>query len=175
MTRSPSYWLKQTGTGVSTAVGPIHFATDRVLAAATRATRVLELGAALGYTACWFAHAYPASHVETVERDPKHVALARQNLARFGFADRVNVIGADFDETLTQLEPGYDLAFFDGYAPTSDQLNALRGLLRLRGVLVSANLDLVETSSVREMLDDTSRWLTASMLEGGRTFVSVVV
>lgn len=145
------------------------------LAAATRATRVLELGTALGYTACWFAHANPASHVETVERDLEHVVLARRNIERFGFADRVNVIEADFDEALAPVEPGYDLAFFDGYAPTGDQLNALRGLLRPRGVLVSANLNLVETSSVREMLDDTSRWLTASMLEGGRTFVSVAV
>ena len=87
------------------------------LAAAIRATRILELGTALGYTACWFARANPASHVETFERDPDQVALALRKISRFGFAGRVNVIEADFDEALAQLEPSYDLAFFDGYSP----------------------------------------------------------
>lgn len=145
------------------------------LAAAMRAMRILELGTALGYTACWFAHAAPASHVDSIERDPEHVALARRNVARFGFTDRVNVIHGDFDEALAHLQPGYDLAFFDGYAPTANQLDVIRGMLRGRGVLVTSNLDLDGGTFVREALTDTWRWLTAPMLESGKTVVSVAM
>lgn len=146
-----------------------------VLAAAAGAARILELGTALGYTACWFAHANPTTHVDTIERDPEHVRLARQNIHRFGYGDRVKVIQADFAEALSRLEPGYDLAFFDGYAPTIDDLTDLRAMLRPRGVLVSANLDLDGGRAVRAALAERSRWLTAPMLEGGQTSVSIAI
>lgn len=146
-----------------------------VLTGAMRATRILELGTALGYTACWFAHASPEAEVDTIERDPKHVRLARKNLESFKFASRVNIIHADFAIALASLQPGYDLAFFDGYAPTAEDLNRIRSMLRPRGVLVSANLDLDGGSSVRAALANPSRWLTAPMLEGGWTSVSIAI
>jgi predicted O-methyltransferase YrrM len=46
------------------------------LAATHHAGRVLELGTALGYTACCFAAATPNTHVDTIERDSEHVRLA---------------------------------------------------------------------------------------------------
>ena len=146
-----------------------------VLAGAMSASRILELGTALGYTACWFAHASPNAHVDTIERDPEHVRLARENIERFGFADRVNVIPADFAAALARVQPGYDLAFFDGYAPTADDLDRIRSVMRPRGVLVSANLDLDGSANVRAALADSSRWLTAPMLEAGRTSVSIAI
>lgn len=146
-----------------------------VLTAAIGAARILELGTALGYTACWFAYATPAAQVDTIERDPEHVRLARQNVESVGFGSRVNVIQADFADAISRLKPGYDLAFFDGYAPTINDLNDLRSMLRPRGVLVSANLDLDGGQTVRAALADTSRWLTAPMLEGGQTSVSIAI
>ena len=62
-----------------------------VLAAATGAERILELGTALGYTACWFAHGSPGARIDTIERDAKHVCMARANIAERGFADRIEV------------------------------------------------------------------------------------
>ncbi|MDQ2765193.1 MAG: class I SAM-dependent methyltransferase [Pseudomonadota bacterium] len=146
-----------------------------VLAGAMGATRILELGTALGYTACWFAHASPMARVDTIERDPDHVRLARRNIDAFGFTDRVNVIHGDFADALRQLAPGYDLAFFDGYAPSIADLNKLRSLLRPRGVLISANLNLEGGEAVRTALADPHRWLTAPMLEDGRTHVSIAI
>ena len=94
-----------------------------VLAGAMGATRILELGTALGYTACWFAHASPTARVDTIERDPDHVRLARRNIDAFGLTDRVNIIHSDFTDALRQLAPGYDLVFFDGYAPSIADLD----------------------------------------------------
>lgn len=146
-----------------------------VLAGAMGAARILELGTALGYTACWFAHAGPTARIDTIERDPDHVRLARRNIDAFGLTDRVNVIHSDFTDALAQLAPGYDLAFFDGYAPSVADLDKLRSLLRPRGVLVSANLDLDGGQAVRAALADPRRWLTAPMLEGGKTSVSIAI
>lgn len=146
-----------------------------VLAAAMRARRILELGTALGYSSCWLAQASPSSCVDTVDRDPEHVRLARHHIEAFGLADRIKVIHADFGDALPGLRPGYDVAFFDGYAPTVNELKRLRSMLRPRGVLISANLDLDGGQAARAALADTSRWLTAPMLEDGRTTVSVAI
>lgn len=145
-----------------------------VLAAAVAAKRILELGTALGYTACWFAHGSSQAHVDTIERDAEHVRLARANIADAGHADRIQVHHGIFDAVLPTLEPGYDIAFFDGYSPTLSDLNRLRYLLRSGGLLISANLDLDgDGEAVRKSIGGSSRWLTSFMAEAGRTAVSI--
>jgi predicted O-methyltransferase YrrM len=59
------------------------------LAATHRASRVLELGTALGYTGCRLAAATSNTHVDSIEMDTEHVRLARENIARAGLSDRV--------------------------------------------------------------------------------------
>ena len=147
-----------------------------VLAAAVAAKRILELGTALGYTACWFAHGSAQAHVDTIERDAEHVRLARANIADAGHSDRIQVHHGDFDAVLPTLKPEYDVAFFDGYSPTLSDLARLRCLLRSGGLLISANLDLGgDGDAVRESLNGSSRWMTSFVAEAGRTAVSVKV
>lgn len=146
-----------------------------VLAAATGAWRILELGTALGYSACWLASSAMGVHVDTIERDPEHSRLAQANFASYGFADRVRLIEGDFHDVLPTLETGYDLAFIDGYAPSIDQLDQVRRLLRHRGVLVTANLDLQDGHEARAALSQSEDWITAPLLENGRTTVSVAL
>src|SRR5262245_31444320 len=110
------------------------------LAAAANARRILELGTALGYTALCFAHGAPDAIVETIERDPEHVRLARENAASLGFAGRIVVHQGDFSTVLRRLDPGYDIVFFDGFTPSELLLEALKDLLRTRGTLITANL-----------------------------------
>lgn len=145
------------------------------LAGAVGAARILELGTALGYTACWLAYGSPAARIDTIERDPEHVRLAIRNVADAGLSARITVHAGSFDDVLATLDAGYDLAFFDGYAPTPSNLDAIRALLRPRGVLIAANLDLNGGSTVRAALADETRWLTGPLLEGGRTTVSVAI
>ena len=61
------------------------------VAASANARRIVELGTALGYTALSFASGVPGATVDTIERDPEHVTLARDNIAA----------AADFRSALT--------------------------------------------------------------------------
>jgi predicted O-methyltransferase YrrM len=139
-----------------------------VLAAAVAPKRVLELGCALGYTALWFAHGAPDARIDTIELDPEHVRLARANFAKFGCADRITVHQGDFAKVLPVLEPGYDLAFFDGFSPAPDYLRAFERLLRARGVLISSNLHFhdAQTRAYRDLLFEGRAWLSAPIANG---------
>ncbi|GAQ86854.1 hypothetical protein KFL_003160070 [Klebsormidium nitens] len=142
-----------------------------------RPNRVLELGTALGYTACIFSTGRPTTKVDTVERDPEHVRLARENVASVGLTERVKVIEGDFNQVLPKLPAaGYDVAFFDGYAPSMDIIDTLRTKLSGEGTLICGNLGLVSDSAesrrLSKELADKSRWLTEWALEGGATAVA---
>ncbi|PWV85436.1 Predicted O-methyltransferase YrrM [Prauserella marina] len=78
-----------------------------------RATRVLELGTAIGYSALWLAHALPeGGKVTSIELDPERAARAADFIDRAGFADRVEIIVGDVFELLPNLGV-YDLIFQD--------------------------------------------------------------
>src|SRR5262249_61347279 len=57
-----------------------------VIAGSARAQRIVELGTALGYTACWFAHGAPQARIDTIDFDPEHVRLAGANIEAAGGA-----------------------------------------------------------------------------------------
>lgn len=80
------------------------------------ARKVLEVGTLAGYSAIRLANGVgPEGHVWTVEADPKHAALARENLQQAGVWDRVTVeIGPGLD-VLPRLEPHgpFDAVFID--------------------------------------------------------------
>lgn len=146
-----------------------------VLAAAAAAHRIIECGTGLGYTACWFARGSAAACIDTIDFDEQHVRLARENIVAAGFGDRITVHHGAFDVVLPTLPSGYDLAFFDGFAPSLLDLDLLGSLLRIGGILISANLGLGgrETNRYRKAIADPAKWLTSLMVEGGRTAVSV--
>jgi predicted O-methyltransferase YrrM len=145
-----------------------------VLAAAVQARRILELGTALGYTALSFAHGAPNSMVDTVERDPQHVQLAREKIAAAGFDHRITVHEGDFTSVLPTLDPGYDVAFFDGHTPAPALHTALRKLLRTGGVLITANLNHGGTAdAVAKALFDGKSWRSALIDDDGETAISV--
>ena len=148
--------------------------TLAVIAAAAGARRILELGTALGYTALSLARGAPEARLDTIERDPDHVRIARDNIAAAGCAQRIVVHEGDFETVLARLEFGYDVAFFDGFGPTLEYLSRMQALLRPRGVLVSSNLDVGGgAADYRAALLDSDAWLTSFALEGGRTALSV--
>ncbi len=144
------------------------------LAAATGARRVLELGTALGYTALSLASGAPDATVDTIERDPEHVQLARDHIAVAGFDHRIVVHEGDFASVLPTLDPGYDIAFFDGFTPQPGLHRTLRGLLRTGGTLITANLNHAGTAdAVRKALFDGKGWRSALLDHAGETAISV--
>ncbi|HUK34492.1 MAG TPA: O-methyltransferase [Vicinamibacterales bacterium] len=114
----------------------------RVLVLATQATRVLEIGTAIGYSGIWMASALPANGMFiTMEIDESRATMARENFSRAGLTDRVNVIVGDAQRTLHKIAGPFDLVFQDGdkrqYLPL---LDPLVGLLRDGGLLVTDNV-----------------------------------
>jgi predicted O-methyltransferase YrrM len=114
----------------------------RVLATAIRATRVLEIGTAIGYSGIWLAGALPAGGMLiTMELDQERARVARENFARAGVADRVSVVVGDAQRMLAKMAGPFDLIFQDGdkklYSPLLDRLVAL---LRPGGLLITDNV-----------------------------------
>src|ERR1700722_4087239 len=115
----------------------------RVLATAVGATRILEIGTAIGYSGIWLAGALPADGMLlTMEVDAERARRARENFVRSGLADRVSVIVGDAERMLAKVSGPFDLVFQDGdkqqYSPLLDRLvDRLRagGLLIRRNVL----------------------------------------
>ena len=68
-------------------------------------------------------------------------ALARENITAAALDHRITVHEGEFANVLPTLDPGYDLAFFDGHTPVPALHNALRNLLRTGGMLITANLN----------------------------------
>jgi predicted O-methyltransferase YrrM len=144
------------------------------LAAAIQARRILELGTALGYTALSFAYGARDSTVDSIERDPEHVRLARDNIAAASLDHRITVHEGDFGKVLPTLDPGYDLAFFDGHTPLPTLHTALRNLLRTGGMLITANLNHGGTAdAVSKALLEGKSWRSALVDEEGETAISV--
>jgi predicted O-methyltransferase YrrM len=140
-----------------------------LLAAAMRATRVLEIGTLAGYSTIQLARAVgPGGQVVTLEYEPKHAEVARQNLARAGVDDRVEVIvGAALDTlpTLAGRDESFDLIFIDAdkennvaYVEWAIKLGApgsiivVDNIARFGRVLEPADDDL-QARAVRDMLD----------------------
>ena len=114
----------------------------RVLATAAAATRILEIGTAIGYSGIWLAGALPpGGMLLTMEMSEERAGEARANFARAGLADRTSVIVGDAQLKIAKVSGPFDLIFQDGskqlYEPLLDRLV---GLLRPGGLLVTDNV-----------------------------------
>ena len=135
-----------------------------VLVAGLAPGRIVEVGTAVGYTAICMAEAAPGTLIDTIDVDQEHTMLAVGHFGDYGVADRVTAHCGDADDVLQRLEAGrYDLAFFDGFAPTASILTGLHRLLRPGGTLVCANLTLGDDGD--KVLADTQKWRTHSFGE----------
>jgi predicted O-methyltransferase YrrM len=80
---------------------------------------ILEVGTLAGYSTIWLARAMPRyGRLITLELDPNHASVARENIARAGFGDVVDVrVGAAMDllteMTKAKKEVPYDFVFID--------------------------------------------------------------
>ena len=89
-----------------------------ILARMLGARNILEIGTLGGYSTIWLARALaPGGRMITLEFSPKHAAVARENIARAGFAEMVEVrVGAALDSLPVIAKEGrgpFDLVFID--------------------------------------------------------------
>ena len=99
-------------------VSPLQGKLLHLLARSCAARRVLEIGTLAGYSTIWLARALPpGARLITLERDPTHAAVARENLERAGVDSLVDLRLGDALRSLAGLvearsEP-FDLVFID--------------------------------------------------------------
>ena len=96
------------------AVSPLQGKMLHLLAAATGARRILEVGTLGGYSTIWLARALLADgELVSLELDERHAQVARGNLAATGLDDRVTVVTGAAADVLPTLTGPFDLAFLD--------------------------------------------------------------
>ncbi|EZH67949.1 hypothetical protein DH09_08520 [Bacillaceae bacterium JMAK1] len=77
------------------------------------ATRILELGTAIGYSAITMALASADGTVTTFERDETRIRDARTFLQKSATKERIELIEGDAFERIEQLQGSYDFLFVD--------------------------------------------------------------
>ena len=114
----------------------------QVLALASGARRIVEVGTAIGVSTLYMARALPdGGQVVSFEIDPTRHAAARDYLERAGMLDRADLRLQDAREGLGSLDGAVDMGFIDGVkAQYGDYLDLMLPLLRAGGVLAVDNV-----------------------------------
>jgi predicted O-methyltransferase YrrM len=117
-----------------------------LLARSVKAARILEIGTLGGYSTIWLARALPpGGRVVTLEIDPKHAAVARENFARAGLSDVIELRVGRAIEALPKLVAEnagpFDLVFIDADKPsTPNYLEWAMRLTRVGSLIVIDNV-----------------------------------
>jgi predicted O-methyltransferase YrrM len=87
-----------------------------VLLQASKRKQILEIGTSNAYSTIWIAAALkdcPDARFTSIEISPEKLALARKNLARAGFGQRVELMEGNATEVVAGLPGPFDCVFFD--------------------------------------------------------------
>lgn len=114
----------------------------KVLLLLKRPKRILEIGAAVGFSALLMSeYAGSGCRIDTIENYEKRIQKAEENIKRAGKEEQIHLLKGDAMEILKTLEEAYDMIFVDAakaqyiaYFP-----EAMR-LLNNGGILISDNV-----------------------------------
>ncbi|MEW5735774.1 MAG: O-methyltransferase [Thermodesulfobacteriota bacterium] len=146
-------------------VGPVAGRLLSLLCRAVGARKVLELGAATGYSAIHLSSALPeGGRLTSVEMDPTMAAAARKNLARAGLSARTEVLEGDACTIMQGLSGSFDLVFLDidkgGYASA---LPGITRLVRPGGLLVADNTAFADAEDFNKLVHEGPDYLAVSL------------
>ena len=145
-----------------------------VLAAAVQARRILELGTALGYTALSFAHGAPNSMVDTIERDPQHVQLARAEYCRRRPRSSHRRARGRFRGGAADARSRLRRRFLRRSHAGAGAAHRAAQAVADRRLLITANLNHGGTAdAVAKALFDGKSWRSALVDDDGETAISV--
>ena len=151
-----------------------------ILARATGARLIVEVGTAIGYGALCLARGAPEARVVAIDTDPGRLAAARGYLERAGVAGRVELVEGPALEVLSRLRGPVDLAYVDAVKKEYRRyLDLLVPILRIGGVVALDNL--LWKGRVADPPDEFATWLEhesepavedASVSEGKAAFLA---
>ncbi len=133
----------------------------KVLLRIKKPLRILEVGAAVGFSAILMSEYVPEDcRITTIENYDKRIPIARNNFKRAGKEAQITLIEGDAMEVLKTLEGPYDFVFMD--AAKGQYIAYLPEVLRIlspEGILVSDNVlqngEIIESRFVVERRDRT--------------------
>ncbi len=133
----------------------------KVFLMTNRPKKILEVGAAIGFSSIFMATYGPEDvEITTIENYEKRIPIARENIRAAGFQDRIRLIEGDAQDVLKTLEGTYDLIFMD--AAKGQYIHFLPEILRLMhpgSILISDNVlqdgDLIESHFLIERRNRT--------------------
>jgi caffeoyl-CoA O-methyltransferase len=127
----------------------------RLLAAASGARTVLEIGTSNGVSAIWIglAVAENGGKITTLEINPEKVALARENFKKAGMEKIITVIEGDALEELAKLAGSFDFVFIDANKPDYKRYFDLTFPKLAKGGLIVAHNTYSMAERVQNFLD----------------------
>ena len=140
----------------------------KILLMLKKPARVLEVGAAVGFSALLMSeYVQEECRITTIENYEKRISIARENFRRAGKEEQIDLIEGDAAEVLKKLKGPYDFIFMD--AAKGQYIHYLPDILRLLppgGCLVSDNVmqdgDVIES---RFAVERRNRTIHARMRE----------
>ncbi|TYS59166.1 O-methyltransferase [Sutcliffiella horikoshii] len=137
--------------------------------------RILEIGAAIGYSAIRMAQALPEATIVTIERDEHRYLQAKSHIEHAGLQDRIHLIFGDALEVLDQVkkEAPFDFIFVDAAKGQYERFFTMyETLLNEMGIIITDNVlfrgmvaedhELIEPKRIRNLvkkIDRYNRWL----------------
>jgi caffeoyl-CoA O-methyltransferase len=148
-------------------VGPVVGELLFLLARATQAHRILELGTATGYSAIYLARGCEPQNgqVVTLESDPQMATRAQANCTGAGLADRVEVRQGDALALMEGMAGPFDFIFLDidkeSYLPALDRSHRL---LKPGGLLVADNVGFAGAQDFNREIFRRPEWRVVPLL-----------
>jgi predicted O-methyltransferase YrrM len=147
-------------------VGPVAGELLFVLAAATKAKSILELGTATGYSAIYLARACEPVNglVLTFENNADMAASAQENFRKAGVSNRIEIHQANAVKMLPRLQGDFDFVFLD--IEKKDYIKVLpdcRRLLVKGGLLVADNVGFKDADAFNRTISGHNAWRSVSL------------
>ncbi len=105
-------------------------------------TRILEIGAAVGYSAiCFSEYLDEDGKIDTIERDIERIEKAKENIKKAEVEEKINLYEGDAVEILPTLDEKYDVVFIDaakGKYPFF--LSEAMRMLNKNGIIIADNV-----------------------------------
>ncbi|RFU71631.1 O-methyltransferase [Peribacillus saganii] len=139
---------------------------------------ILEVGAAIGYSALRMADALPDARIVTIERDEDRIALAKQYFASAESSDRITLLEGDaletakaagafgpFDAIFIDAAKGQYKRFFELYEPYLQPAGVIIVDNVLFKGLVAQDIEKIEPRRIRSLvrkINEFNTWLVSN-------------